>query len=132
MSSAKSARYDRFSGGPANLPSSDSSGVRGACRPGWKQPLGLPFRPSLPSPKQLMGLAHTNSIAGHLPPLAPLPIRHGMRRTACPPSTLLAALTQPSLSVPYTPSPACPCAPRSRCLRRRRSRSRWYLPSSPR
>uniref|UniRef100_H3BJU4 TNF receptor-associated factor 7 n=1 Tax=Mus musculus TaxID=10090 RepID=H3BJU4_MOUSE len=28
MSSAKSARYDRFSGGPANLPSSDSSGTR--------------------------------------------------------------------------------------------------------
>nr|BBG62350.1 TNF receptor-associated factor 7 [Tokudaia muenninki] len=26
MSSAKSARYNRFSGGPANLPSSDSSG----------------------------------------------------------------------------------------------------------
>lgn len=28
MSSAKSARYNRFSGGPANLPASDSSGVR--------------------------------------------------------------------------------------------------------
>lgn len=44
MSSAKSARYNRFSGGPANLPSPDSSGVR-------EVPEGLPSAYHTPGPQ---------------------------------------------------------------------------------